>query len=234
MTTILAIDSACASCSVALWRDGRVLAQAFEPMQRGQSERLVPMVDEVVAKATVPLDTVDAIATTVGPGAFTGIRIGLSTARGYGLALGKPVVGVTTTRVLAAMAGETDRQVDRQVLALVETKRADIYAELFDPEGKSIAGPEALPVAQLGDWLKAAPTLLCGDGAARVKPALEEAGCTVEEADSPHQSDAAVVARLAAHRLAEEPASAFDRPPAPLYLRPPDVSQPKPLRPLRK
>lgn len=230
MTTILALDSACASCSVALWCDGEVLAHAFEAMQRGQSERLVPMVDDVVARSGLSMAAVDAVATTVGPGAFTGIRIGLSAARGYGLALGKPVIGVTTTRVLAAMAGKTDRQ----VLALVETKRADIYAELFDAGINSLAGPQALPVDQVAAWLDGRPTLLCGDGAARVMQPLIEVGCDVVQADSPNQPDAAVVASLAAVRLAQEPASTFDLPPAPLYLRPPDVSQPKPLPPLRK
>lgn len=229
MTTILAIDSACASCSVALWRDGTVLAHAFEAMQRGQSERLVPMVDEVFTAAGVSPAAVDAVATTVGPGAFTGIRIGLSTARGYGLALGRPVVGVTTTRVLAAMAGVTDRR----ILALVETKRADIYAELFAPDLASLHGPVALPVDDVAGLLAGEATLVCGDGTARLLPLLQAAGCDVADADTPVQPDAAIVAALAARRLADEPAIGFETPPAPLYLRPPDVSLPKSLPRLR-
>ena len=93
---LLALDTATAACSVALWRDGAVLARRFEAMLRGQSEALMPMVGAVLAEAGCGFKDLDAIAVTVGPGAFTGLRIGLAAARGMALAAELPLIGVTT------------------------------------------------------------------------------------------------------------------------------------------
>ena len=97
---ILALDAATTACSAALWVDGKIVARRFQAMNRGQAEALLPMVAEVLAEAQMTKP--DLIAVTVGPGAFTGIRIGLAAARGLGLAWNIPVAGISTTLALAA------------------------------------------------------------------------------------------------------------------------------------
>ena len=91
---VLGIDSAGAGCGVCVWQDGRVLASAFEAMERGQDRRLVPLILEVMQKAGADFDTLDRIAVTRGPGSFTGLRIGIAAARGIGLAASKSVLGI--------------------------------------------------------------------------------------------------------------------------------------------
>jgi tRNA threonylcarbamoyladenosine biosynthesis protein TsaB len=101
---ILAIDTALNACSVAIVRDGECLASRVELMARGQAERLAPLVRDLVGEAGVSFSQFDRIAVTRGPGAFTGLRIGLAFARGLALALGKPCIGLSTLEVLAAGA----------------------------------------------------------------------------------------------------------------------------------
>ncbi|RED51492.1 tRNA (adenosine(37)-N6)-threonylcarbamoyltransferase complex dimerization subunit type 1 TsaB [Aestuariispira insulae] len=221
MTRILAIDSACSSCSVAVLDDGKVQASAFEEMARGQAAHLVPMIEDVLTRAGFRAMDMDAFAVTIGPGAFTGIRIGLATARGLGLASNVPVIGITTTEAIAAAA----RQGDEPILAVVETKRADIYAQYFSSAGSS--APVACPLDQLPGLVGEGAVKICGDGHQRARPVLEAAGIECQICDMPGQPQAEWVARLAQGRIDAEGMAVFDHPPAPLYLRPPDVSPPK-------
>ena len=103
---ILAIDTALSACSVAIVRDGETLTSCVEPMARGQAERLAPMVRDAMDEVDVRFDQLDRIAVTRGPGAFTGLRVGLAFARGLALALNIPCVGLSTLEVLAAKASE--------------------------------------------------------------------------------------------------------------------------------
>src|SRR3954469_5612836 len=98
---ILALDTAGAACSVAVLRGVVVAASRSEPMARGHSEALMPMIRAAMRDAALEFDALDLIAATVGPGAFTGIRIGLAAARGLALAAGKPAVGVTSFEAVA-------------------------------------------------------------------------------------------------------------------------------------
>lgn len=99
---ILAIDTALSACSVAILRGNQTLALAIEPMQRGQAERLAPMVSDLMISHGLAFSQIDLIAVTTGPGAFTGLRVGLAFARGLALALNRPCVGLSTLDVLAA------------------------------------------------------------------------------------------------------------------------------------
>ncbi len=220
--TLLALDAAGASCSVALWSGGRVVARRFSAMARGQSERLVPMVGAVMAEWGGAFEDLDAVAVTTGPGGFTGVRIGLATARGLALARGLPVIGITTFEVVAAAADPAERA-GRQVVAAIDSKRAAVFLQVFDGDLVAAGPPAEVPAADLLSALPPGPLVLTGDAAVQVSDALAAAGradFVVAAAAGP--ADAALLAARAALR---DPAAAG--PAEPVYLRPPDVTPPK-------
>lgn len=204
---ILALDTALAACSVAVWQDGRTLAREQRPMARGQAEALIPMVQAAMVAAGLTFAELDRIAVTVGPGSFTGIRVGLAGARGLGLALGKPVIGVTTLEVLAAMWP------DRPVLAAIDARRGQVYARYFAPDIDT--APALLSLAD-ASALAAVPGIGAGTGLGDGAPllALPKDWRVVAET----LPDPAALAALAAIRPVTE------RSPAPLYLRAPDAT----------
>lgn len=219
---ILALDTATNACSAAVWCDGAILGRELVPMVRGHAEALVPMVTRVMADAGAKFPDLDRVAVTVGPGAFTGVRIGLAAARGLALAAKLPLVGVTTFEALAR-ATVPDARHGTRILAAIDAKRADVYVQMFDAELTPVSPPQSvlpddLP-ALLGEI--ALPLLLTGDGAERIRPALADAGIAAIAAGGAPWPDAAVVAAIAAGR--DVPA---DTGPAPLYLRPPQASRP--------
>jgi len=225
---ILAIDAAGASCSVALWSGGRVAAHRFLAMGRGQSERLVPMIGDVMAEWGGAFDDLDAIAVTTGPGGFTGVRIGLATARGLALARGLPVIGITTFEVVAAAAAPAERA-GRRVVAAIDSKRAAVFLQAFEADLVAAGPPAEVPTADLPGALPAGALLLTGDAAVQVAAVLAAAGrgdVVVAAAAGP--ADAALLAARAALR---DPAAAG--PAEPVYLRPPDVTPPKDRVPRR-
>ncbi|MGE5514220.1 MAG: tRNA (adenosine(37)-N6)-threonylcarbamoyltransferase complex dimerization subunit type 1 TsaB [Bacteroidota bacterium] len=213
---ILALDSATSACSAALWQDGRILAHRFAEMARGQSEVLVPMVAETMAEAGADFAGLDLLAVTVGPGAFTGIRIGLSTARALALAAGKPLAGIATAEAVAAAVPEAERA-GRVVLVVLDSRREELWVQAFSAALEPLGEVAAMTPAQVGA-LALGPVVLAGDARELVAPLLPDAVL----ASSPGAPDAAQVAALAARRWADGTAL----PPEPLYLRPPDVTLP--------
>lgn len=219
---ILALDSSGAACSAAVWAEDRLRARRFERLERGQAERLVPMVLEVMAEAGVRFPEIDLFAATTGPGAFTGLRIGLATLRALALAAARPMLGVTSFEAIAHETAAQARR-GRTVLVLIESKRADLYAQAFTSDLKPAGAPMvALPDA-LAKGLAGQALLLAGDGVARSEAAFRAAGCDLRLDVGSGLPDAAVVAALAATRSA----AAGLTPPLPLYLRPADVTFPK-------
>lgn len=222
---LLALDTATNACSVALW-DGRgIAAHRALPMERGHAEALMPMVREVLAAASCAagIPGLDAIAVTVGPGAFTGVRIGLAAARAMGLAAGLPVLGLTTLEVVAS----SQDPVGGALLVAIDSKRADLYAQAFAADGAPCSAPAALLPARLVDLLPGDGVVsVVGDASAAAAAALAAAGRAHRVLDGPASPDAAALARLAASRWRDGLPSPDAPPPRPLYLRPPDVSPP--------
>lgn len=180
----------------------------------------MPLLAAVLAEAgLIPLE-LDRIAVTIGPGSFTGVRVGLAAARGLALALGCPVVGLTTTAVIALGVPEIQRQ-GQWLLATADSRRAEPFGQLFDPDLTPVTPPQALTAATLA-LLPPGPLLVAGDGAAGVTPLLAARPETrfLGGAGLP---DARLVARLGAQRPA---LNGFDI--HPLYIRPPDVTLPQP------
>ena len=225
---ILGFDTATSACSAAVWEDGRIAARRFEPMSRGQSERLMPMVREVLSEAGADFPDLDLLAVTTGPGAFTGLRIGLAAARGMALAGDLACFGVTTLDAVAAGVSETERQ-KANVLVVLDSKRAEVYAQAFRSDLRPLSEVQALMPADLaaltangeGD---ANRVLVAGDGAGQVIQALKDKGIEAVLSTAPGVPDAATVAAIAAERWSsDQPAE----PLRPLYLRPPDAKASK-------
>lgn len=216
---LLAFDCSGASCSAAVLVDGTIRADRFAAMERGQAEALLPMIQAVMAEAEVDWTGLDAIATTVGPGSFTGVRLGLSAARGLALAADKPLVALTAFEAVAAGLAPTEQR----VAIVIDSRRGPVFAQRFDASLQPGGEPAQLEPEAVAAWLGAGPWHIAGDGVANL---AEQAFPPDVRLDAePRHIQAADVARAAAARGR----AGFDRLPAqPLYLRAPDVSLPKP------
>src|SRR5277367_540029 len=121
--------------------DGETLGALTEPTARGHQERLAPMTRDLMARAGLNFAALDRIGVTVGPGSFTGLRVGLAFAKGLAFALGQPCVGVGTLEALAASLGA-----DGPTAAVIDAGRGRVYLQLF--EGRAwLSGPDILPLA---------------------------------------------------------------------------------------
>ena len=217
---ILAVDTALGACSVAVLDGDKALAHRFELMERGHAEALAPMVEEAMAESGLAFAALERLAVTVGPGTFTGQRVGLAFMRGLRIALKKPLVGITT---LAAMAHQAMAELGvAQGVALHDARRDEVYVEMIPAIAPMLLarGEVAESVARAAGAGRlalagtAAPDFLAPLRVRKIDAALS----------SVRHPDALWVARLA--RTAPEP----DGPPHPLYLRAPDARLP--ARPL--
>jgi len=214
---VLAIDTALGACSAAVLDSGRGAITAHEtlPMQRGHAEALMPLIARVMEQGQLSFDALDRIAVTVGPGSFTGLRVGIAAARGIALAAGKPAVGLST---LAAFAAPFIAADDTQaVVSAVDARHDHVYLQVFGPGGRTTVRPR---LASLQEALR-----LCASGAPRVTgtaanllaaawPDGEPPPRVTEQRDAP---DISWVAKLGAAAVET------GAPPKPLYLRAPDA-----------
>jgi tRNA threonylcarbamoyladenosine biosynthesis protein TsaB len=218
--TILAIDSSLNGCSVAVCGVRGIFALA-EPMAGGQAERLMPMIANVLEDAGLAYNDLEAVVTSVGPGAFTGLRIGLSTAKAFAMSLERPLYGLTTFQAIAFSFCEHDAK--QGFAVIIETKRSDFYWQRFDSAAQPITPPRASEAQEIEAALDPGEILI-GDGAMRYAQQVdaERERCV---RGGYELSDMACVLR----RLQNAPVlpSLFTSEPAPLYLRPADVSTPK-------
>jgi len=225
---LLALDTALDACSVAVRAEGRVRARRRAEMRRGHAEALMPMVAAVMDEAGIGFASLDALAATVGPGHFTGLRIGLAAARGLALATRLPLIGVSTLETVAQNVPAAERT-GRVLAVALETKRADLYVQTFDAHAEALAPPGACLPEDAAARLPGGAILLAGDGAPRLLAALAAAGrgADADRSTAAPVPDATGVAAVAAARIDREGLPAPSAPPpAPLYLRPPDVTDP--------
>ena len=208
---ILALDAAAAACSVAVWRQNKIVARRELLMVRGHAEALMPLVLEAMAESGLDFSDLTRIAVGVGPGSFTGIRIALATARGLALAAGLPVVGVDSFTAVAAGVSPAERR-QQNLLVVVDSKRRDLFAQYFDANLDPASAPMVEAAEALLDARPPGPLLIAGDGA-HLLPAVRD----TRRAEGPGRPDAAVIARLAATGQALLA-------PRPFYLRAPDVT----------
>jgi tRNA threonylcarbamoyladenosine biosynthesis protein TsaB len=227
--TVLAFDTATSSCAIALWQNGKVLAETQKFLERGHAEVLVPMIEGVLADAGLTYHDLDLLAVTTGPGAFTGIRIGLSTARSLALASKLPLIGISNFTALAEALPVSEKQ-GRKSLVVLETKRADFYACLCGEDLSLLADPQAVDEAGLCNLAGGGPLLLAGDATERALPLLAGTGLDIATSSAGTHVNPAIVAALA--NDIKNSGVAFEKP-SPLYLKPPDVNMSGVLPPTR-
>jgi tRNA threonylcarbamoyladenosine biosynthesis protein TsaB len=225
MALILHLETATAVCSAALGQDGELVAieESGEGLVHG--EMLAVYIDRVLRRAQMTPRELDAVAVSMGPGSYTGLRVGLSTAKGMCFALGIPLIAIPTLEALAlALQAEVP---GRWQLAALDARRQEVYALLADPEGRVVRGPEPLVLDQTpaGAWLPQGCTAprVGGDGSEKVihnwNFTPEEAGGTLR--CSARHLMAPALTRWNAGDFADLAYS------EPVYLKPANVTEPR-------
>jgi tRNA threonylcarbamoyladenosine biosynthesis protein TsaB len=222
---ILAIDTALDACSAAVLDTdaSNIVAQESQPMKRGHAEALMPLLARVMKASGVAFASLDRIAVTTGPGSFTGLRVGLSAARGIALAAGKPVVGLTTLTAYAAPIVTENGA--HPIISAIDARHDHVYFQVVGGDGSSLIRPQVAPIAEALAASKFGAPHLVGNAAnilAERWPADAPPPFRIDPQAAP---DIAWVAWLGA---AVSPEMA---PARPYYLRAPDAKPPKDLLP---
>ncbi|MGC5361407.1 tRNA (adenosine(37)-N6)-threonylcarbamoyltransferase complex dimerization subunit type 1 TsaB [Streptomyces sp. DT24] len=207
---LLAVDTATPAVTVALHDGTSVVAESAQVDARRHGELLLPAVDRVLADAGLELDAVTDVVVGVGPGPYTGLRVGLVTAATFGSVLGVPVHGLCTLDGLAYAAG-----LDGPFAVATDARRKEVYWARYEDSRTRVGEPAVDRPAAIAERLAGLPVV--GAGAALYPEAFPDAR-------GPEYVSAAALASLAAERLA---AGADFLPPTPLYLRRPDAQVPK-------
>jgi tRNA threonylcarbamoyladenosine biosynthesis protein TsaB len=212
---ILAIDTALGATAVAILdtESRAVLAEASRVMDRGQGEALMPMVSDVLGAAGLGFAAIDRFAVTIGPGSFTGLRIGIAAARGFALVHDRPVVGVSTLSAFSAPVLFGSEK--RTVAAAIDARHGMIFFQALNRDGRAIAGPMLCPIEEAARKIGDGPVGFVGNAADRLASARRDAmfdprAGNVSVLPAP---EIAWVARLGA---VADPATA---PARPLYMR---------------
>jgi tRNA threonylcarbamoyladenosine biosynthesis protein TsaB len=213
---ILAIDTSCGAASVAVF-DGaarQTLAKKIEPMKHGHAEALAPMVASLMGEIDGGFESLGAIGVTVGPGSFTGIRVGLALARAMALALEIPAIGVSTLVAFAApLLAELRPGV---IVSAVDARHEAVYFQAYEMSGRPLFAPRAGPLRDAIRSAGAGPARFVGDAAGLLAAEARRDGLACEVYPSLYPDIDAVA--LIAH--AADPATS---PPRPLYVKPPDA-----------
>jgi tRNA threonylcarbamoyladenosine biosynthesis protein TsaB len=226
--TLLVLDTAQGLCTVALGREGQVIAARSEPMTRGHQERLPALVEAVLAEACIAASALEVIAATRGPGSFTGLRVGLAFAQGLAAATGARPIGLSSLDALAVQAHRAAPDEPRPLAAVMDARRGQVYLALW---GEKKAGAEADP-ALARPLLHAACALTLEEATTLLKTATPQAFIIGSGAGLVSESDAdrtevegpatGALVHLATLRADQPDATGLE----PLYLRAPDATPP--------
>jgi tRNA threonylcarbamoyladenosine biosynthesis protein TsaB len=208
---ILALETSSSLCAVCVLdpTGGKILAEISNDIGRGHAERLMDDLAAVLSGAGISYPQLTSVACGVGPGSFTGIRIGVAAARGFGLALKVPVYGVTSLQAVALLGRES--AAGKDILAILDAGRGEAYVQRFDPRARPAGPPQAMLLEALTSYFGAGPFQAVGSGAHFLD------GQAGWETSTKHSiATAAAVARAACD-------ASMTVAPKPLYLRAPDA-----------
>lgn len=222
---ILAIDTAHGVCSVAISDGGVVVAAKTDLEPSKQAERLLPTVNQLLLENNLSYAVLGAIAADIGPGSFTGVRIGLAAARGIALATKLPLIGVSSLEALAYQAKlENDYE---NLLVVLDARRGQVYAQNFYKNHHS--EPQMLEYADVPHKFNHPHYLtIIGDGASLVEPHIQASAINYSVVEGFTIPDASAVALAAFDKFRH---GNFSENPAPLYIRPPDAKLPGGITP---
>jgi tRNA threonylcarbamoyladenosine biosynthesis protein TsaB len=214
---VLAIDTALAACSAAVLDTKRngIVASESVPMTRGHAEALMPLLARVAKKSGVMFQHFDRIVVTTGPGSFTGLRVGIAAARGFGVATAIPVVGVSTLSAYAAP--HLAAAANAPVIAVIDARHQHVYLQAFDASGRSLVSSRIAPLGEAVRVASERASIIVGSAAQTVADALPAAAAKPLAVDARDAPDIAWVAQIGA--VIPEGAA----PPKPQYLRAPDA-----------
>lgn len=218
---ILALDTCLGACSAAVVLSGqggpKVIGR-FERRERQHAETIIPMIEAVLAEAATGWSALDAIAVTSGPGSFTGVRVGVSTARGLVLALEIPLIAANSLDVMARQTCDSLDSNAGSFAIAVDARRGEVYFALYDVSANPLSEPLALAPQQAAARMASAGTaMVVGSGANLVRDACAGDMAKPELALAELQPDARTLALMALD------ISPLEQPLRPLYLRPPDA-----------
>lgn len=193
MGRILLIETATAKLSVALAQDGRVLASRSCGQPRQQASLTAPLVKEVLDSQGLRTADCDAVAVSAGPGSYTGLRVGVSTAKGLCFGAGLPLISVGTLDVLAAeMAGQAGNDgyvmpgPDRAsfIVPMIDARRMEVYTAVYGPDGQRLTPVEAkvIDADSFAEYLAQGPVLFIGDGALKCREVLTHPNARFQQA----------------------------------------------------
>src|SRR5579862_1677479 len=214
---ILAIDTALDACAAAVLDTdtGKLIAQESQSMKRGHAEALMPLIGRVIEASGTAFASLGRIAVTTGPGSFTGLRVGLSAARGIALAANVPVVGVTTLAAYAAPI--VSQNAEHPVVSAIDARRNHVYLQVVSGNGSALVRPHVAPMEEaLDSWQFGAPCLV-GNAASLLAERWPEHADAALKADRHRPPDIGWLGWLGA---AVNPKTA---PARPFYLRAPDA-----------
>jgi tRNA threonylcarbamoyl adenosine modification protein YeaZ len=208
---ILAFDTSAAHCAAALLLGDTILMSRVEEMQKGQAERLMPLLEEVLTEAGKGWADLDRIGVGVGPGNFTGIRISVSAARGLAMALDIPAIGVSSLQAMAYTSATSDL-----TMAILDARQGNLYCQLFNKGGEAFDEPRLCAANDLSNHCSQGTPIIVGHNSAELAAQL---GMT--HADAPPIKTVESIAQIAANRTPDGTR------PAPMYLRPADAAPPR-------
>ncbi|HEY1385006.1 MAG TPA: tRNA (adenosine(37)-N6)-threonylcarbamoyltransferase complex dimerization subunit type 1 TsaB [Dongiaceae bacterium] len=214
---LLAIETAGSVCSAALQSvAGQPPAHEIMATSHGHATALAPMIARLAAAAGLDLKALKAIAVSCGPGGFTGIRVGLATARAMALAIGCPIVGIGSFEVLGATAARSGGRLAPRNLVVLDSRRDELFAIELGQDLRALSAPELLDADAIATRCRSQDLTLIADAELAQLAAL---GGFAANADAIAVAELAMT-RPDLHRAAE-----------PIYLRPPDISHPRPRTP---
>lgn len=177
MAVILNIETSGAVCSVAVTKDGAVEFQLENTEGMKHAEMLAPFVERCMEEIHRKGDRLDAVAVSIGPGSYTGLRIGLSLAKGLAFSRNVPLIGVPTLKILAvkAMFRNINWQGDEILLPMLDARRMEVYAAAYDFSLNALDGPRAVVVDSDSwkDLLESKQVWLMGDGSEKLKETIQ-------------------------------------------------------------
>jgi len=214
---VLAIDTALAACSAAVLdtEQGAIVAGESLPMTRGHAEALMPLLARVMERSGMNFADLDRVVVTTGPGSFTGLRVGISAARGIALAANKPAVGVSTPCAYAAPHLHADNTAP--VVCAIDARHEHVYLQVFSAAGRTLTPLRLATLREAAQAATPAPACIVGSAAQAVAAAMRKTSTPPALVEARAAPDVAWVARIGAG-LAED-----QSPPRPQYLHAPDA-----------